>query len=513
MALSQLSYKPWTPSTIPDVTTDWTSINPTNTAGLQETIQSVESGFETATGWVELLSYSRIFRGAEASLDVISAQAVLATATNTQVQAQASQVVFNNTLNLQDLDMEYNLYKYDLSKAANSIYFIIFTTVFLYTIGMVYKSRYHWYNVTYFCGYGLEFCGWLGRILSINDTRDNNYYILQFVSLTLAPAFIMAGVYFLFAQVVVIHGRQYSALKPLWYSYFFITTDVVSLLIQAGGGASASIASNRNEDTTPGTNTIIAGIVFQTFAMSIFVCFWFEFLKRIYFRHSDETSGDYPFKKASLKNFFKLLLNLKSVREYKRNELEPFYNQKFAYIRAKKLFPYMPLAITATVAVIYIRCIYRVVELAEGWNGFLITHEVYIMVLDALMVAIAGLIAIPFHPVWVFGKQNVVRLANIRKKLDEHSTDLPDSNAQSDEDVMNEDEDENEHEHGPVHDHVEKDSSNDYSPQSDVGVEKDQRLQSDSQYSLTEFHDSSSEPHGKQNLVVNSDEKSSTSQL
>lgn len=502
MDLGQISYEPWTPSALPDVTTDLTSIAPTNTEGLQETILSVLNAVQTETGWVELISYSRIFRGAQASMEVISAEEVLATATNTQVQAQASQAIFNSTLNLKDLDMEYNLYDYNLVRAPNIIYFIIFTLVFLYTTVMVYKSRYHWYNVTYFCGYGLEFCGWLGRILSFNDTRNNDYFILQFVALTLAPAFIMAGIYFLFAQVVVIHGRQYSVLRPLWYSYFFITTDVVSLLIQAGGGAAASIASNRNEDTTPGTNTIIAGIVFQTFAMSVFVCFWFEFLIRVYFRHAKEIPGDYPFKKKSPKNFLKLLFNAKSVREYKRNELEPFYNPRFSHIRMGKLFPYMPLAITISVVVIYIRCIYRVVELAEGWRGYLITHEVFIMVLDALMVAIAGLIAIPFHPVWVFGIQNVVKLATIRKKMDEHG-DQPKSGS---------DFDSQSHEQGP-------DESQNYTSADENGSrldeteEKAQTLPFGSEDSNDKVKNYASEKQLDSSSVVQSDEHSPDSPI
>ncbi|EGV64642.1 phospholipid-translocating ATPase rsb1 [Yamadazyma tenuis] len=421
MDLSDFSYVQWEPSTLASSITAWTSVNPAHTSGLEATLNSVISALPTATGYLDLVSYSQIYRGAEASMAVISAQEVLATATNSAVMAEASQAIFNNTLNLKKLDMDMNLYKYHLSVPANSIYFAIFTLVFLYVAGMSVISKYYWYNVTYICGYGLEFCGWLGRILAINDTSNNNFFILQFVALTLAPAFIMAGIYFLFAQMVVIHGREYSLLKPLWYSYFFISTDVLSLLVQAGGGASASIASKRHKNTKPGTDTIICGIVIQTVAMTVFLGFWFEFLNRVFFRHSGDVTVDSSFKKKSVKNFFKLLFNVKSTRAYKQDQLDPFYNPRFQHIRNSKLFGYMPLVITITVVVIYIRCIYRVVELSEGWRGYLITHEVYIMVLDALMVAIAGLVAIPFHPVWTLGRENVVRLATIRKRHDESS--------------------------------------------------------------------------------------------
>ena len=70
--------------------------------------------------------------------------------------------------------------------------------------------------------------------------------------------------------MVVIHGRQYSWLKPLHYSYIFITCDVVSLVIQAVGGGMTAIAAQEYNDVDPGTYTMIAGIAFQVFSMSVF---------------------------------------------------------------------------------------------------------------------------------------------------------------------------------------------------------------------------------------------------
>lgn len=415
------SFERWTPTSLPSQTTLSTITN-TDTAALQASVSSAINGFATAENFGQFQSFSQMIRGGQASMRIISAQDVLATATNDQVQAQATQAIFNSTLNLDDLAFEKNLYKYHLSYPANIIYFILYTIIFVYTALMIIKSRYHWYNVTYFCGYGLEFIGFLGRIMCLNDVENYDAYLMQYISLTLAPAFIMGGIYFLFAQMVIAHGREYSVLKPMWYSYLFITCDVLSLLIQAGGGASASVASQKFQDTSPGTNTIIAGIVFQTFAMTIFVLFWFEFLNRLYFKNKSSIEGDYPYKKRSIKNFLKLLCHTKDIREYKTNVLDQFYNPKFIGVRQMKLFQYMPLALTVSVVVIYIRCVFRVVELSEGWQGYLITHEVYIMVLDALMITIAGLIAVPFHPVWVFGKKNVLKLATIKKNLDETPT-------------------------------------------------------------------------------------------
>ncbi|EGW33098.1 uncharacterized protein SPAPADRAFT_60405 [Spathaspora passalidarum NRRL Y-27907] len=412
----------WSPSTVPTSTT-LSSIDPTNAPALVQSFSSALERAFTETGYYNLLSLSQVARGAEASMTIISAEEVLATATDSAVQASATQAIFEATVNLKALEWDQNLFNIVLNRPANIIYLIIYFIIFIYVALMIIKSRYWWYNVTFFCGYGLEFIGFLGRVLAFSDDTNMKFYLMQIICLTIAPAFIMAGIYFLFAQLVVIHGRQYSVLKPMWYSYFFIATDVLSLLIQAGGGASASVASSHHENTKPGTNTMIAGIVVQVSAMTVFLVFWFEFLNRIYFKNakvsSDSEKSNRPYAKRSFVNAFRLLLNVKAVRQYRHTHLESHYNQKFVSIRERKLFDWMPLAMTIAVIVIYIRCVYRVVELAQGFQGFLINHEVFLMVLDALMIAIAGLIFIPFHPVWIFGKQNIVKLATIKKNQDE----------------------------------------------------------------------------------------------
>ena len=100
-------------------------------------------------------------------------------------------------------------------------------------------------------------------------------------------------------------------MKPLWYSYFFIATDVISLLIQAGGGGAASVASNNHTDTRPGTNTMIAGIVTQVFAMTVFLVFWFEFLARIYFKiqESNQQTVHWPEEQLAIISSFYLMSN------------------------------------------------------------------------------------------------------------------------------------------------------------------------------------------------------------
>ncbi|KAK6203125.1 RTA1 like protein-domain-containing protein [Scheffersomyces amazonensis] len=417
----------WSPTTTFVSRTALSSVDPTKLSDLQSVASAAALHLTSGVNRQNFVSYSRILRGAEASMTIIQAEDILATATDSEVIAQASEAIYDATLNIVDLrwnEIPYNVWS--LVPAPNYIYLVIFALTFAYTMGMLYKSRFHWYNVAWSLGLVCELIGFIGRVLSIGDMTNSNYFLIQLICLTLAPAFLMGGIYFLFAQLVVIHGRQYSILKPLWYSYMFIGCDVLSLVIQAAGGAQASIASNNFENAKPGTDTMIAGIAFQVVSMSVFSIFWYSFLVKIYFKNGKsqdlENTGDrvydITYKKASFLNFFRLLFNGKTAANYKVNHLDQFYNAKFHEMRIRKIYNFYPLAISIAVLCIYIRCVYRVVELAEGFDGYLITHEVYLMVLDAFMVAIAALIFVPFHPQLVLGDASQISLQDIKNRSD-----------------------------------------------------------------------------------------------
>ena len=56
------------------------------------------------------------------------------------------------------------------------------------------------------------------------------------------------------------------------------------------------------------------------------------------------------------------------------------------------------LATAMSVTLIFIRSIYRTIELSQGWSGFLITHEGYFIALDGTMMVLAILTFNLFNP-------------------------------------------------------------------------------------------------------------------
>jgi hypothetical protein len=66
---------------------------------------------------------------------------------------------------------------------------------------------------------------------------------------------------------------------------------------------------------------------------------------------------------------------------------------------------------------IFIRCIYRTVELLAGWSGYIITHEVYFACLDGLPMVIAFIAFNIFYPGHYIKNENHVDSMNIVPQL------------------------------------------------------------------------------------------------
>ncbi|EPS35328.1 hypothetical protein H072_11294 [Dactylellina haptotyla CBS 200.50] len=241
-------------------------------------------------------------------------------------------------------------YGYFPSEAAGIAFLVLFG---LSTIGHVYasiKGRHYWY-LCFAVGTISEMIGWGGRLWSSECPYNNNAFLMQISTLIFAPAFFTGGIYYILKQFIDITGREYSLIPPSLYLWIFITVDVLSLAIQAAGGGLASSASSQpGGNTATGTNIMVAGVIFQMVSITVFCVFYGAFLWK------------------------------------SRN------------IQLEKAIMWLTYATVISVTCIYIRSIYRTIELLEGWNGYLITTERFFIALDGTMMIIAVGIYNIVHP-------------------------------------------------------------------------------------------------------------------
>lgn len=110
-------------------------------------------------------------------------------------------------------------------------------------------------------------------------------------------------------------------------------------------------------DTATGTHIMVAGIVFQLFSITIFVVCAVDFIRR-------------TMRKRLLQSVNGSVIPL------------------FA-------------AMILSIVCIYIRSIYRTIELVQGWDGYLITHESYFIALDGAMMVVSVAVFNVLHPGWM----------------------------------------------------------------------------------------------------------------
>lgn len=170
----------------------------------------------------------------------------------------------------------------------------------------------------------------------------------QEVTLIIAPVFFSAVLYVLLGKLIVDLGPASSILTARWYAIIFCTCDVASLVVQAVGGAKASMADT-DDEMNMGTHIMVGGIGFQLLTMTLFGGLVADFMWRVFRDHSAHGL---------------------------RSRITPGVGRVLV-------------AMLVSFLMVYVRSVYRTVELSQGWNGYLITHEPYFIGLDASIMVVA----------------------------------------------------------------------------------------------------------------------------
>ena len=191
----------------------------------------------------------------------------------------------------------------------------------------------------------VEVIGYAGRIWSHYDPMAIGGFVIQAILILVAPALYAASIYMILGRLIRTMNAQHLSIIPVnQLTKIFVTGDIVSFTLQAGGGGIQ--AAGTLDLYNIGEKVIIVGLfvqiaLFGTF-MAVSVTCFFRFRKSLPFIPYVETKV--PWKRH-------------------------FY------------------ALFATSILILIRSIFRVVEYLQGNGGYLISHEVYLYVFDMLLMA------------------------------------------------------------------------------------------------------------------------------
>lgn len=238
-------------------------------------------------------------------------------------------------------------YKPQLGFNAALLALFILSTIGFVVVGIWKKT---WgFLVAMALGGFLEIIGYIGRVGGSSDPFEGlggQAFMIQICCLTVAPACYAAGIYLCLARIVIAFGTDISRIPPRWYTYIFITCDILSLVMQSVGGAIASTADS-DKALDAGSSITIAGLAWQVFTLTLFMALCAEFALRCYQRRNS-------------------------------------FDESQKGLRDSKQFKYFLVALGVATILIYVRCIYRVAEMSFGWGGLLMSNETYFLVLEGL---------------------------------------------------------------------------------------------------------------------------------
>ncbi|KAL5490531.1 hypothetical protein ACEPAI_5364 [Sanghuangporus weigelae] len=194
--------------------------------------------------------------------------------------------------------------------------------------------------------------GFFIRYASAADTSNLGTFLFTQILMVISPAAFLAFNYIVYGRLIKTFatGRnRYSLIRPEIVAKTFIISDVVTFCVQGGGGG----LQGQDDTANIGRIILLIGIIVQALS---YVMFYF--------------------------------ILIHSHRMFSKDDKFDEYN-----------FPWRLVHVLHFSSVfIIIRCAYRAVELVQGNNGYLLTHEIFFYMLDTIPLFFATAIYVFFWP-------------------------------------------------------------------------------------------------------------------
>ena len=254
---------------------------------------------------------------------------------------------------------DFKLYHYDPSLPAAVLFIILFFLASALHSYQLVRTR-TWFFISFCIGGIFETTGYVGRAISSQETPNWGVgaYVLQSILILVAPALFAASIYMTLGRIIrLTDGAVHSMVKVRWLTKMFVSGDVLSFLMQGSGGG--IMAGGSDKSMTTGKNIIVGGLVIQL----LFFC------------------------------FFIIVANRFHVRMHKSPTSRVLSNAEVASAWQKHLY-----ALYGGSLLILVRSVFRLIQYAQGNDGYLISHEWFLYVFDSSLMLSTMILFAVVHP-------------------------------------------------------------------------------------------------------------------
>lgn len=269
-----------------------------------------------------------------------------------------------------------------LNLAASIVFGVILAGQLFYTL----KYRRFLFSLFFMAGIGLQLGGYIMRYQASSDDLNTNDFQIQFVFLTTGPAYMTTALYQVSPQIAALYGKQAIG-HPIFFHLLFMIFSISAIVLQSVGASFVKVyMAEHYNGSEIGTKLVIAGLSVQIGFMLLFAL---------------------------------IALNIySSVKSYCLNT-----GSNYSSIHNHSKLKIVVFAFVVCFICILLRTVVRLIGMIQGMTGTIITHEGYLMGLEALPILIGGLGLTLFHPGQVMGKNG--SLFDAKESSDLESEEYP----------------------------------------------------------------------------------------
>ncbi|KAL1845234.1 hypothetical protein VTK73DRAFT_830 [Phialemonium thermophilum] len=271
---------------------------------------------------------------------------------------------------------DFRLYRYAPSLPAAIVAAGVFSVLTAVHTWRLLRSR-AIYFTAFTVGGVFQVVGYCGRIWSHFDSTAIGGFVVQAILILVAPALYAASIYMILGRLMrSLHAESLSLIPVRWLTKTFVAADVLSFTLQAGGGGIQ--AGGTLELYQVGEKVIVVGLFLQIAFFGFFIFTTVVFHRRLSARqrgHVSQQAHAIPWRRHLV------VLYVVSI-------------------------------------VIFVRSVFRVVEYLQGNDGYIVSHEWFLYVFDAfLMATVMAVLAVYYVDDLV---EAMSRRAKARSSTSEH---------------------------------------------------------------------------------------------
>ncbi|KAK5166516.1 uncharacterized protein LTR77_008059 [Saxophila tyrrhenica] len=251
-------------------------------------------------------------------------------------------------------EADFDFYVYNPSKPAGLIFVVLFAIGTVVQIGYLIPYR-SWSFIPFILGCAAEAGGYYGRAWAHDNIRLGAPYLLQLFLIIGAAPMLSASIYMTLPRITrALDAAEHSLIRLSWLSKIYILIDIACLVLQVIGTVAQAYGGSDKQQLA--INLVAGGLIFQLVAFVVFM--------------------------------------LLALRVHRRLINNPTHIS--AHLDVYWRMAFWSLYITSSL--ILLRNLVRIIEYVQGGDGYIITHEIFLYLFDAVPMFLVVLTLTVFYP-------------------------------------------------------------------------------------------------------------------